>query len=70
LDTLIVSFKIIETVRLNLALLLDMYFAMTPTYIGGALTLVALRERSFMILLSVLLGAFVLYWTIAELTSH
>ncbi len=36
----------------------------------GALTLVAKRERSFMILLSVLLGAFVLYWTIAQLRGH
>ena len=38
--------------------------------IAGALALVAKRERSFMILLSVLLGAFVLYWTIAELLGH
>ena len=38
--------------------------------IVGALTLVAKRERSFMILLSVLLGAVVLYWTIAELMGH
>ena len=38
--------------------------------IVGALALVAKRERSLMILLSVLLGAIVLYWTIAELMGH
>ena len=38
--------------------------------IVGALALVAKRERSFMIMLSILLGAFVLYWSIAELMDH
>ena len=38
--------------------------------IVGALALVAKRERSFTILLSVLLGAFVLYWTIGEMMGH
>ena len=36
----------------------------------GALALAAKRERSFMILLSVLLGAYVLYWTIAQLVGR
>lgn len=36
----------------------------------GALALVVKRERSFMIVLSILLGAFVLYWAIAELMGH
>lgn len=38
--------------------------------IVGVLVFVAKRERSFTILLSVLLGIFVLYWTIAELRGH
>ena len=38
--------------------------------IVGALALVAKRERSFLIVLSILLGAFVLYWAIAELMGH
>jgi hypothetical protein len=38
--------------------------------IVGVLALVAKRERSFTVLLSVLLGAFVLYWTIGELMGH
>lgn len=37
--------------------------------IVGVLALVAKRERSFLILLSVLLGAFVLYWTIGSLAG-
>lgn len=37
--------------------------------IVGVLALVAKRERSFLILLSVLLGAFVLYWTIGSLVG-
>ena len=38
--------------------------------IVGVVALVARRERSFTILLSVLLGAFVLSWTMAELVGH
>lgn len=36
----------------------------------GLLALVAKRERSFTILLSILVGGFVLFWTIAELGGH
>lgn len=43
--------------------------AVTGAIVGG-LAVVAKRERSFVILLSVLLGAFVLYWAIAELVGH
>jgi uncharacterized integral membrane protein len=38
--------------------------------IVGALALVAKREQSFMLVLSILLGVFVLYWAIAELMGH
>ena len=37
--------------------------------IAGVLAFVAKRERSFLILLSVLLGACVLYWTIGSLAG-
>jgi hypothetical protein len=38
--------------------------------IVGVLAIVAQREQSFLIFLSVLLGAFVLYMTLAELGGH
>lgn len=38
--------------------------------IVGVLAIVAKRERSFTILLSILLGAFVFLWTISELVGH
>ena len=38
--------------------------------IVGTIALAVKRERSIAVLLSVLLGAFVLYWTIAELMPH
>ena len=50
-----------------------LYFGATAAAISGALVgvlaLVAKRERSFLILLSVLLGACVLYWTIGSLAG-
>ena len=50
---------------LHACLLLGAAGAAITGAIMGVLALVAKRERSFLILLSVLLGAFVLYWTIA-----
>ena len=37
--------------------------------IAGVVAFVAKGERSFLILLSVLLGAFVLYWTIGSMAG-
>ena len=54
---------------LHACLLLGAAAAGITGAIVGVLALVAKRERSFMILLSVLLGAFVLYWTIGSLTG-
>jgi hypothetical protein len=55
---------------LHAVLILGAAAAAIAGAIVGVLALVAKRERSFIILLSVLLGAFVLYWTIAELMGH
>jgi hypothetical protein len=55
---------------LHACLLLGAVVAAFTGAIVGVLALVAKRERSFMILLSVLLGALVLYLTIAELMGH
>jgi hypothetical protein len=52
---------------LHACLLLGAAAAGITGTIVGVLALVAKRERSFMILLSVLLGAFVLYCTIATI---
>jgi len=38
--------------------------------IVGVIAMVAKRERSFMILLSIVVGAVVAYWTIAEVVGH
>ena len=54
---------------LHACLLLGAAAAGITGAIVGVLALVAKRERSFMILLSVLLGAFVLYWTIGSLAG-
>ncbi|MCH7761818.1 hypothetical protein IIA15_10545 [candidate division TA06 bacterium] len=55
---------------LHAVLILGAAAAAITGAIVGALALVAKRERFFIILLSVLLGVFVLYWTIAELMGH
>jgi uncharacterized integral membrane protein len=55
---------------LHAVLILGAAAAAITGAIVGVLALVAKRERSLIILLSVLLGAFVLYWTIAELMGH
>jgi hypothetical protein len=54
---------------LHAVLLLSAAVAAIIGAIVGALAIVAKRERSFTILLSVLLGAYVLYWTICQLTG-
>ncbi len=36
----------------------------------GVIALVFKRERSILIILSIIIGSFVLYWTIGELMSH
>jgi hypothetical protein len=55
---------------LHAFLLLGAAAAAITSAIVGALAIVAKRERSFTVLLSVLMGAFVLYWTIGELMGH
>lgn len=54
---------------LHACLLLGAAAAGITGFIVGVLALVTKRERSFLILLSVLLGAFVLYWTIGSLVG-
>jgi hypothetical protein len=54
---------------LHACLLLGAAAAGITGAIVGVLALVAKRERSFLILLSVLLGAFALYWTIGSLAG-
>lgn len=54
---------------LQACLLIGASVASIAGAIVGVLALLAKRERSFMILLSVLLGAFVLYWTIGSLAG-
>ena len=54
---------------LHACLLLGAAAAGIAGAIVGVLAIVAKRERSFLILLSVLLGAFVLYWTIGSLAG-
>jgi hypothetical protein len=54
---------------LHACLLLGAAAAGITGAIVGVLALVAERERSFLILLSVLLGAIVLYWTIGSLAG-
>ena len=54
---------------LHACLLLGAAAAGIAGAIVGVLALVARRERSFLILLSVLLGAVVLYWTIGTLAG-
>jgi hypothetical protein len=54
---------------LHACLLLGAAAAGITGAIVGVLALVAKRERSFLILLSVLQGAFVLYWTIGSLAG-
>ena len=55
---------------LHAVLILGAAAAAITGAIVGALALVVKRERSLWVLLSVLLGAFVLYWTIGELAGH
>jgi hypothetical protein len=55
---------------LHAFLLLVAAAAAITSGIVGALAIVAKRERSFMVVLSVLVGAFVIYWTIGELMGH
>jgi len=55
---------------LNAALLLGAAGAAIGGGIVGALALMLKHERSFAVLLSVLVGGFVLLWTIAELVGH
>ncbi len=55
---------------LNAALLLGAAGAAIAGGITGVLAAVVRRERSFAILLSVLVGGFVLLWTIGELGGH
>src|SRR5262249_9359160 len=55
--------------RLHACLLLGAAAAGISGAIVGILALVAKGERSLMILVSVLLGAFVLYWTIGSLAG-
>jgi hypothetical protein len=54
---------------LHVCLLLGAAAAGITGAIVGVLAFVGKRERSFTILLSVLLGAFVLYWTIGSLAG-
>ena len=54
---------------LHACLLLGAAAAGSTGAIVGVLAIVAKRERSFLILLSVLLGACVLYWTIGSLAG-
>lgn len=54
---------------LHACLLLGATAAGIAGAVAGVLALVAKGERSFMILLSVLLGAFVLYWTIGSVAG-
>jgi hypothetical protein len=54
---------------LHACLLLGAAAAGIAGAIVGVLALVTKRERSLMILVSVLLGAFVLYWTVGSLAG-
>jgi hypothetical protein len=54
---------------LHACLLLGAAAAAITGAIVGVLALAARRERSVLILLSVLLGAFVLYWTMGSLAG-
>ena len=62
----------LATAAVAIPLLLTLIF-WAPSWgwalVVGVLALVTKRERSFMILLSVLLGAFVLYWTIGSVAG-
>ena len=55
---------------LHAVLLLSAVAAAIGGGIVGTIALAVKRERSLTVLLSVLIGAFVLYWTIAELMPH
>ncbi len=55
---------------LHAVLILGAAAAAITGAIVGVLAFVANRERSLIILLSVLLGAYVLSWTITELVGH
>lgn len=55
---------------LHVVLILGAVAAAITGGMVGALALGSQRERSLWVMLSGLLGAFVLYWTIGELTGH
>jgi hypothetical protein len=55
---------------LHAVLLLGAAAAAITSGFVGVLAMVAKRERSFTVLLGVLVGAFVLYWTIGELLGQ
>jgi len=54
---------------LHAILLLSAAAAAIAGGIAGAFAFVVGRERSFAVILSILIGAFVIYWTIGELVG-